>query len=257
LHQDHDAFGTATATWAAPGTTLGNAYTFAGEPFDAQTGTYYLRARHYDPATGRFTQPDPIGFAGGGNLYAYAGNNPATLTDPSGLCPVCWGVLEIGASIYDAFDTGRTLLDPQASTGAKALAVGLFVAGLVGPGEGYNSAREIGGHFLVYRSLSSAGQVQYVGITDDFARRAAEHRAIKGIDVEPIPGLNNLSQRDALAVEQALIESYGLGRNGGTLVYNKNNAIGRRHDKFLPGYVDREIARGREILEMVGYKLPR
>ncbi len=46
------------------------------------TGWYHLRARQYDPATGRFTQADPIGYAGGGNLYAYAGNNPATLTDP-------------------------------------------------------------------------------------------------------------------------------------------------------------------------------
>ncbi|WP_232335951.1 MULTISPECIES: RHS repeat-associated core domain-containing protein [Snodgrassella] len=30
--------------------------------------------RYYDPDTGRFTQPDPIGLAGGFNLYQYAPN---------------------------------------------------------------------------------------------------------------------------------------------------------------------------------------
>ena len=50
------------------------------------TGTYYRRNRVVDPMTGRFTQEDPIGFAGGVNLYAFAGNNPVAFTDPFGLC---------------------------------------------------------------------------------------------------------------------------------------------------------------------------
>jgi hypothetical protein len=39
----------------------------------------------YDPQTGRFLSQDPIGLAGGVNLYAYAGNNPASYSDPFGL----------------------------------------------------------------------------------------------------------------------------------------------------------------------------
>ena len=38
-----------------------------------QSGLRYRRTRYYDPATGQFTQQDPIGIAGGLNLYGFAG----------------------------------------------------------------------------------------------------------------------------------------------------------------------------------------
>ena len=52
-------------------------------------GTSYRRNRVYDPATGRFTQEDPIGLAGGLNLYGYADGDPVNLSDPFGLTPCC------------------------------------------------------------------------------------------------------------------------------------------------------------------------
>lgn len=61
---------------------------FTGASTPNQTGGFaYLRNRWYDPATGRFLTQDPIGLAGGLNLYAYAGNNPVMFSDPFGLCP--------------------------------------------------------------------------------------------------------------------------------------------------------------------------
>ncbi len=48
-------------------------------------GLDYMRARFYSPATGRFINRDPSGLAGGHNLYAYAGNNPVSCADPTGL----------------------------------------------------------------------------------------------------------------------------------------------------------------------------
>ena len=58
-------------------------YTFTARELDSETGLYHYRARYYDPATGRFLQQDPIGFAGGDlNLYAYVGSNPLIFTDP-------------------------------------------------------------------------------------------------------------------------------------------------------------------------------
>jgi hypothetical protein len=46
----------------------------------------YKRNRYYDPNTGRFTQEDPIGLAGGLNLYGFAGGDPVNFSDPFGLC---------------------------------------------------------------------------------------------------------------------------------------------------------------------------
>jgi RHS repeat-associated protein len=66
-------------------------YRYAGEPWSAEAGLTYLRARHYDPATGRFLTRDSFsGFLDMPqtlNPYAYATNNPINLTDPSGLMP--------------------------------------------------------------------------------------------------------------------------------------------------------------------------
>jgi RHS repeat-associated protein len=61
------------------------------------TGLEYLRNRVYDSQSGRFTQEDPIGLAGGLNLYGFAGGDPANFSDPFGLfaCPPnCEGVFE-------------------------------------------------------------------------------------------------------------------------------------------------------------------
>ena len=48
-----------------------------------ETGLHYNTFRYYDPDTGHFTQPDPIGLAGGYNLYQYA-PNALMWVDPSG-----------------------------------------------------------------------------------------------------------------------------------------------------------------------------
>jgi RHS repeat-associated protein len=53
---------------------------------DSETGLCLLTNRYYDAGTGRFVTRDPIGYAGGMNLYGYVGNGPLTDADPSGLC---------------------------------------------------------------------------------------------------------------------------------------------------------------------------
>lgn len=46
-----------------------------------------MRNRWYDPEGGRFVNEDPVGFAGGVNLYTFGGNDPVNGSDPSGLSP--------------------------------------------------------------------------------------------------------------------------------------------------------------------------
>nr|WP_245169455.1 RHS repeat-associated core domain-containing protein [Burkholderia seminalis] len=55
---------------------------------ERETGLYYNRYRYCDPSGGRFVSKDPIGLAGGVNVYQYA-PNPVHWIDPLGLtkCP--------------------------------------------------------------------------------------------------------------------------------------------------------------------------
>lgn len=59
--------------------------TFTGQLFDP-TGFYHLRAREYDPETGRFVQRDPAPATTTQpyiSSFAYAGDQPAVLIDPT------------------------------------------------------------------------------------------------------------------------------------------------------------------------------
>ncbi|MDR5795673.1 RHS repeat-associated core domain-containing protein, partial [Caballeronia sp. LZ008] len=64
-----------------------NAIRFQGQYADDETGLTYNRHRYYDPATGRFISKDPIGLAGGINVYQYANGNSTRWVDPLGLAP--------------------------------------------------------------------------------------------------------------------------------------------------------------------------
>ncbi len=68
----------------SPATALG----FTGQPLDQATGLLDLSARMYDPATARFTTPDPLGVSASNpavSRYAYVEDQPTSLVDPSGL----------------------------------------------------------------------------------------------------------------------------------------------------------------------------
>jgi RHS repeat-associated protein len=61
---------------------------FPGQYADPETGLHYNRHRYYDPATGRYLSPDPLGLAPAPNPYAYV-SNPTGHTDPLGLADPC------------------------------------------------------------------------------------------------------------------------------------------------------------------------
>jgi RHS repeat-associated protein len=62
---------------------LANAIRFSGREYDGETGLYYVRARYYDPTSGRFVSED-AGALIDYNRYVYAGNDPVNKRDPSG-----------------------------------------------------------------------------------------------------------------------------------------------------------------------------
>jgi hypothetical protein len=129
-------------------------------------------------------------------------------------------------------------------TGSKIASKADSVVDVVKPAVKAAMGAETGAN-VVYRSVSAVGQTQYVGITNNLARQAAEHLAGKGIQIEKL--MNGLSRPDARAVEQALIEIQGLGKNGGTLLNRINSIVPSN-----PGYAQ-QVQRGYELLQTIGY----
>ncbi|MEO4001727.1 RHS repeat-associated core domain-containing protein [Mesorhizobium sp. CAU 1732] len=62
-------------------------YRFPGQWFQLESGLHYNWHRHYDPATGRYLQPDPLGMPDGPSRWVYALNSPLMNTDREGLSP--------------------------------------------------------------------------------------------------------------------------------------------------------------------------
>ncbi len=86
----YEPYGAALATTKVVGSAPINNTRYTGEYLDTETNEYYLRARQYDPITGRFLATDPVEaersrpYVGS---YSYAEADPTRLTDPSGLTP--------------------------------------------------------------------------------------------------------------------------------------------------------------------------
>jgi RHS repeat-associated protein len=75
----YEPYGKTTVT----GTSV-NGFQYTGRENDG-IGLYYYRARYYHSRLQRFIKEDPIGFAGGINLYSYVLANPLRFIDPFGL----------------------------------------------------------------------------------------------------------------------------------------------------------------------------
>lgn len=131
---------------------------YTGEPRDLN-GLLYLRARTYDPISGRFLRSDPLRNSGPGiggwNRYAYVGNNPIRFTDPSGFCvdPASVGV---GTTSAIRYCIERYIPTPETSVPLPLLGLVEFHGDARGPSSS-------GGTFRVQQliSIGSDGSVAY------------------------------------------------------------------------------------------------
>ena len=107
-----------------------NPFRFAGAYFDQETDTYYFGYRHYHPRTKQWISRDPIGEAGGLNLFAYANNDPINGIDVLGL-----EVFQIGPRRLSLWET------PELESGNNPVDYlqGLMDAGVDIPFEAMNN----------------------------------------------------------------------------------------------------------------------
>ena len=122
-----------------------NPFRYRSYYFDTETGFYYLPARYYDPAIGRFISQDDYSYLdpetiNGLNLYAYCLNNPVMYSDPNGhfaitltailIGMVTGAAIGFGASAYmDYADDGQIF---NGSTGWKEYLGGTLLGTGVG-----------------------------------------------------------------------------------------------------------------------------
>jgi RHS repeat-associated protein len=223
-----------------------NSFRFAAREYEAED-LYYNRARYYDPQLRRFLSEDPLGLAGGDtNLYRYAANNPIHFSDPRGeaiwfAIPIIWAGIEVGLSIYDAYDTASTLLDPCKTAGEKWAASGLFIGGMVLPGGGYSAADDILTSKPVkegiYEFIDTTGK-KYVGQSKDVPRRLDEHVRSKKldpnqqVDVTPMPG-STMTEREIAEHKRIQEITGGVPAKDSDLVSNKKDPIGPKRQHLL------------------------
>jgi RHS repeat-associated protein len=119
-----------TAWWrAAPSTEVPpKRYRYTGMERDEETGLSYHSARYYAPWLGRWCAADPIGAAGGLNLFSYAALRPSVTTDRSGLAPPTLQSKEEAEPLQYTFGPGegqslvpeQDLAPSDASTGSAS-----------------------------------------------------------------------------------------------------------------------------------------
>jgi RHS repeat-associated protein len=99
---EYDAYGN---SFTKSGTTPNN-YLYRGEQYDSDLGLYYLRARYYNPATGRFLSRDPnAGFIDEPatlHKYLYANGDPVDGIDPTGHdSPILGYLMRVAIAIWE------------------------------------------------------------------------------------------------------------------------------------------------------------
>jgi RHS repeat-associated protein len=198
-------------------------YRYTARRFDPETagstaqpsGLYYYRARMYSPTWGRFPQPDPIGYAGGPNLYAYVGNDPLNNTDPSGTfcipCGFAVGGAAVGLAVqgYHDYEAGHFSSIGNYAGAATAGALGglsLLAGGGIGTAAVYGAGAGLAGNSIQQLTDLATGAQQGYNVTSAVAATAAG-----GITAGVLNPFSGLIASEYGPISQGLITKYANG----------------------------------------------
>ncbi|HEV2328839.1 MAG TPA: RHS repeat-associated core domain-containing protein [Verrucomicrobiae bacterium] len=160
-------------------------------------GLLYMRARYYDTFLCRFLNPDPSGFTGGLNFYAYANGNPVSYLDPYGL--VAWGLLgrsTVGLVANGVVAVGGYLLAPE------TFGVAAVPATLAAYGVGANAGNII--NALFERPAGPTGPIQ-TGLNIAAPNNENANRIGQAGDL-----IANLATGNELGSEEEIVSAAGL-----------------------------------------------
>jgi RHS repeat-associated protein len=143
--------------------TIGNPFQFVGARgvIADGNGLDFMRTRSYSAPIGRFASPDPVGLAGGVDLYVYADNSPLNAIDPVGQAAV-----SVGGGFFDGFG-GQVTVSHDINTGQNWVTIEVGIgfgafggAAAIGssPSAGWSGV-SVGGSVPVFGPFGPAGSV--------------------------------------------------------------------------------------------------
>ena len=195
---------------------------------------YYLQSRYYDPTIGRFINTDDeiSGIGGaiiGYNLYSYCFNNPVIFSDETGNWPSLSEVLgvvagaalavaavavtvAVAAPVLAVAGVGAAVASGAIAVANVALAVSGTAAVAAGVAKVVEETKKSGPYRnqSVYIMRDQENKVEYVGRTNDPARRQKQHdKDPSKAHLQPLEvKFTNLTIDEARIVEQTLISTY-------------------------------------------------
>jgi RHS repeat-associated protein len=116
---------------------------FTGQLWIAEIDAYSYRNRIYNQKLGVFLQTDPIGLAGGLNLYAYVFNDPVNLIDPWGFNPFECENRPDGTRVCGKVTVTAPRRDPPLSVTTRLLLAWNSLGGISGSATSFGSASEL------------------------------------------------------------------------------------------------------------------